>query len=1095
MAAQSLSDGPSIQRPEVHEFTPFSLPYPPSLLFEPTPFLSVVDGTSITTSGSSSARPASSLHPPSSTTSDPLLSPPAPLSPFSSLFERFFSTLCSFDRPITAGVVQRNPKTLVFRCSKSQSEFKSGRIIGCLAPGRRVGGKGEKEYLFPKKKRRQGGNGDAQVDFGGQMEINVQDLVENTRESLSGRDSKVHLVVLKQGTKLASASMSPADSAALKSLESDRLSSLKNRCSLSSTLFTTLASTTDIDINHATLKKLWGNVKGASKQYYLSYARRYKKREKALQAQTDLISLSSSVRFSYKVASFYEFLGNRDKALKWYRGAYDYFIPLYKTLINNQNKKEVGGDACDQVRGGADWLNHKLVSYALQTAAETNSVKNAKNVLPLDKQAAEASLESSLISVCEQWRKHAALFMNRFRVEGVNGARVQPEWSFYAFVFKQQSVMGVLTENLRRTGYDDTSQLGLYCSTPYNYYYSAAESLLTLHRLPSLKDIVLDKPDSKLRDDDSVGGDKFLGDILGELQQTNLLDLALNYVDRALQLLNERSDPEGQTTSINCRLNYTASLIHSSKKQWTEAASHAKSAVELVDESWPELAYRVGHQLFLCRVETGEDVSDLAQQLLLNPCHKHLSEEQREYVKSRVSTSEVRTNQAKQSKPAQPFLTYARFRPQTHSVFSNDKTAPFSFCLTFPILYAIAGDTVDAKLMLRSNVPSLDISKVKVKMDFDSSVSIKLGAEGVKFTQVGETKFVDVQIPIPSNLGNRRGSLQAGGLTPSVAKVEKPLNSGFTRAGGACMVKESSDVDDVMGGAPVGAESVTGVINSGHRVTVYSERATATLTPEEANLRPKEDYLTHSWPASDAVGVGHGPTALRIHGPLAQLRVEDITSVNTDGCASDGAVFRVILKITAGAEEVCKDIMMETSCANAFRSNEHAEVTKEHRRAMLVEAGEGGEDSGLPPGWKAVGDDGSGTSEPVSITERLDPGTISYVAVHLYRPPPPAAGDPGTADVDKCVTEYEVVFSYSQILRGGKEKQVRRRCQAFLEWAEPIRAILDLETMTDVGFPSGITHPSNLAQEKEEGGSWERVHPDDSGEVRSCKERSDELPT
>lgn len=97
-------------------------------------------------------------------------------------------------------------------------------------------------------------------------------------ESLSGRDSKVHLVVLKQGTKLATASMSPADSAALKSLESDRLSSLKNRCSLSSTLFTTLASTTDIDINHATLKKLWGNVKGASKQYYLSYARRYKKR-------------------------------------------------------------------------------------------------------------------------------------------------------------------------------------------------------------------------------------------------------------------------------------------------------------------------------------------------------------------------------------------------------------------------------------------------------------------------------------------------------------------------------------------------------------------------------------------------------------------------------------------------------------------------------------------------------------------------------------------------------------------------------------------------------------------------------------------------
>lgn len=35
-----------------------------------------------------------------------------------------------------------------------------------------MGGKGEKEYLFPKKKRRQGGNGDAQVDFGGQVRPN-----------------------------------------------------------------------------------------------------------------------------------------------------------------------------------------------------------------------------------------------------------------------------------------------------------------------------------------------------------------------------------------------------------------------------------------------------------------------------------------------------------------------------------------------------------------------------------------------------------------------------------------------------------------------------------------------------------------------------------------------------------------------------------------------------------------------------------------------------------------------------------------------------------------------------------------------------------
>ena len=240
-----------------------------------------------------------------------------------------------------------------------------------------------------------------------------------------------------------------------------------------------------------------------------------------------------------------------------------------------------------------------------------------------------------------------------------------------------------------------------------------------------------------------------------------------------------------------------------------------------------------------------------------------------------------------------------------------------------------------------------------------------------------------------------------------------------------------------MGGAPIGCESVTCVLSNGHRIVVIEEKKG--ITPEEANLRPKQDYLTHTWPASSDVGVSQGPSILRVHGPLAQLRVEDITSVNTDGKALDGAVYRVVLKVTAGVSELCKNILMETSCANAFKSNEEPEVPREHRRAMLVEAeegadeNEGGENFSLPSGWKALGSDGSGTAEPVPIAEVLEPGGVAYVAVHLYRPPPTSAGDPSTADVDQCTTEYEVVFSYTQILRGGKEKAVRRRCQGFLE--------------------------------------------------------------
>jgi len=1022
----------------------------------------------------------------------------------------------------------------MFQCSHQQQDFAAGRIAASLAPSRRVGSIQEKVYLFPAKKNKQSSqvpslsgptNGSAMFDgqsvevsnvptaipapisspsspsiFSSsasanvkpspssfqilpagwlkkhlevlpshvlvvvtfdpslphnnwtQMEINVQDLVENTRQSLSGRDSKVHLVVLKlQGTKLATASMSPADLAALKQLESERLASLKNRCGLSSALFTTLASTTDIDVNHVTLKKLFATCKAASKQYYLSYARRYKKREKAL--GDDVVSLASGVRFSYKVASFYEFLNNTEKAMKWYQNSYDYFVPLCRAMLHTSSPSlKLPPDAFDQVRGGADWINYKLVSYALQEAAEANAAANAKNILPPDKAAAEASLDSALSAAVAQWRLHASLFINRYREEGRNGAYPQSRWSFHAFVFKQRSVMGVLTEKLSKTGFHDClSQNGMYCGAPWSHYWAAAAALLQMHKSGDIYTCTA-MPGGN---DYNVGGSGELGKVFAELKSTDVLNLALTYIGKALALLAEGGGAGREQQA--CRLNHTASLIHSSKGQWAEAAKHARMAVEIVDEAWAELACRVGYQLLICKSKLQEDVGVLALQLLINPCAKHLGPRQLEKVNSLLTKSDKM------------------------ATYSNGRDAPVSFCFTFPVLYAIAGDTVRARLAIRSNavgMKSLDITSLSVKMDFESRpIKVDLGAEGLKL-ESGATKVVGVSVPVPSSLGNRRGSLQAGGLSPTTSKVEKPLNSGFTRAGGACLIKENSDVDDVLGGAPIGCESLTFTLSSGHRLVVVDEKDE--LTPEEVNLRPKQDYLTHTWPAASEVGVRHGPAILRVHGPLAQLRVEDITSVNTDGKALDGAVYRVVLKVTAGLHELCKNIEMETSCANAFRSNEEQDISPEHRRAMLVEAGEAsdgndnGTDFAAPPGWRALGEDGSGTTEPVPIAEVLEPGGVAYVAVHLYRPPPTSAGDPATADRDQCTTEYEVVFSYTQILRGGKEKEVRRRCQGFLEWGEPLRTSLSLGKLVDSGFPAGISHPSNAAKPKEgDEGSWE----------------------
>ena len=238
--------------------------------------------------------------------------------------------------------------------------------------------------------------------------------------------------------------------------------------------------------------------------------------------------------------------------------------------------------------------------------------------------------------------------------------------------------------------------------------------------------------------------------VFGDFKSTEILTLALTYIDKALTLLKESAAnvKEQQT----CRFNHTASLIHSSKGRWAEATKYAAAAVEIVDESFSHLACRVGYQLLLCKSKLKQDVGELALHLLINPCAKHLDAEQRESVTSMLTTSDKM------------------------STYANNKNAPVSFCFTFPVLYAIAGDTVTARLAIKSNAPgikSLNISKLSLEMDFEARpIQVDLGADGLAIKN-GAVKVVNIDVPVPANLGNRRGSLQAGGLTPTTAKVEK----------------------------------------------------------------------------------------------------------------------------------------------------------------------------------------------------------------------------------------------------------------------------------------------------------------------------------
>ena len=139
------------------------------------------------------------------------------------------------------------------------------------------------------------------------------------------------------------------------------------------------------------LANLRRTVQDCAIQHYLSRARRVKKWEKALERGYGVrtrVSVSIKnvctcrrggpswtplvARYSFKIAWFYEFQGNLDKALRHYRAAYASLSALSVVLLAAEPamimalfSKEFQ-DPNDQVKGVADYVNYKVCRLALQ---------------------------------------------------------------------------------------------------------------------------------------------------------------------------------------------------------------------------------------------------------------------------------------------------------------------------------------------------------------------------------------------------------------------------------------------------------------------------------------------------------------------------------------------------------------------------------------------------------------------------------------------------------------------------------------------------------------------------------------------------------
>ena len=127
------------------------------------------------------------------------------------------------------------------------------------------------------------------------------------KASLSSRDSKIVIITVKVG-KVASAD---------KDVMEERINSMRRHLALDTRTFlvVTIPETTALS---PTMRRLVKTVRDFSNAYYTAQNKRAKTLEKATSTTRSSYDSVFASRYSFKVSFFYEFLGQKAQALKYY---------------------------------------------------------------------------------------------------------------------------------------------------------------------------------------------------------------------------------------------------------------------------------------------------------------------------------------------------------------------------------------------------------------------------------------------------------------------------------------------------------------------------------------------------------------------------------------------------------------------------------------------------------------------------------------------------------------------------------------------------------------------------------------------------------
>jgi hypothetical protein len=225
----------------------------------------------------------------------------------------------------------------------------------------------------------------------------------------------------------------------------------------------------------------------------------------------------------------------------------------------------------------------------------------------------------------------------------------------------------------------------------------------------------------------------------------------------------------------------------------------------------------------------------------------------------------------------------------------------------------------------------------------------------------------------------------------------------------------------------------------------------------------EDNYLASAWSRPPKLPFSRGPRCLRVLGPIPQMTVTNLTELHSGNKVIEGTVNRILLKLEAGRDEICKDIKFKIDCSSMLLAldgsalhldteisqqevSKKASTSKHSRTPVLVcqddsilEETETEFGYSIPKGWKLLEPDDGSLQEMVPGLANLIGGEETFIFFDIYRPhrliniignSDESDGSPSEG-LQICQTDFDVKITYIQAKRKALQQTGRRRRKPF----------------------------------------------------------------